>query len=164
MLRAINLLRSSFILNLLLYLTIYIEATPQRVLVIITYGTPSHSALGEPTLLNKIPTSFTKRHRWLKTRPRIQYYSNSSASYNATTSAILVCGDVHPNPGPTPFKQSGTKVSCLRTLFLNARSLKAVVESPDDAGKRISKLKYFKILFTWNNMILFVFVRRGSTT
>ena len=104
MLRAINLLRSSFILTLLLYLAIYIEALPQRVLVIITYETPSHSALVEPTRLNKIPTSFKQRRRWLKTR--IQYYSNSSASYNATTSAILVCGDVHPNPGSTPFKEA----------------------------------------------------------
>jgi hypothetical protein len=36
-------------LNLLLYLTIYIEASPQRDFVINTYATPSYSALGEET-------------------------------------------------------------------------------------------------------------------
>ena len=39
------------ILNPLLHLTIYIEATLQRELVTLM----THSALGEPTLLNKIP-------------------------------------------------------------------------------------------------------------
>ena len=144
MLRAINLLQSLLMLNLLLYWTIYIEATPQRDFVINTYATPLYSALGEPTLLINIPTLFTKRHRWLNTR--IRYYSNTSASYNITTTAILVCGDVHPNPGPTPIKQSGTKLNCLRTLYLNARSLKAVVESTDDGGKRIPKLNIFQNL------------------
>ena len=37
-------------------------------------------------------------------------------------------------------------MNCLRTLFLNARSLKAFVESPDDAGMRISKLNIFQNL------------------
>ena len=53
---------------------------------------------------------------------------------------------MHPNPGPTPIKQRGTKLNCLRTFYLNARSLKAVVESTDDGGKRIPKLNIFQNL------------------
>lgn len=33
-------------------------------------------------------------------RSRISYYSNTSATFNCTLSAILICGDVHPHPGP----------------------------------------------------------------
>ncbi len=83
----------------------------------------------------------TKKLKWLKSR--VQYYSNTSASYNLTTTAILVCGDVHPNPGPIQMssrKPVGRNMNCLRTLYLNARSLKAIVESPDDRAKKTCKL------------------------
>ena len=79
--------------------------------------------------------------KWFKSR--IQYYSNTSASYNFTTSAILACGDVHPNLGPalSSFrKQVGTKFNSLRALYLKARSVKATAESLDDRAKKTSKL------------------------
>ncbi|CAB4035269.1 Hypothetical predicted protein, partial [Paramuricea clavata] len=77
------------------------------------------------------------KHKWLKSR--IQYYSNTTASYNLTTTAILACGDVHPNPGPalsSSRKQVGAKLNSLRALYLNARSLKATAESTDDKAKK----------------------------
>jgi hypothetical protein len=76
-------------------------------------------------------------------REWIQYYSNTSASYNFTTTAILACGDVHPNLGPalSSFrKQVGTKFNSLRALHLKARSVKATAESLDDRAKKTSKL------------------------
>lgn len=44
------------------------------------------------------PPLTTKKCKWLKSRT--SYYQNSTASFNATASAILICGDVHPHPGP----------------------------------------------------------------
>ena len=38
--------------------------------------------------------------KWLKSR--ILYYHNSTASFNTTSSAVLlICGDIHPNLGPS---------------------------------------------------------------
>lgn len=79
---------------------------------------------------------------------------------------ILIClsGDVETNPGPNIksvesnpgpnyimnttncLKTHPKKLNILRTLYLNARSLKAVMESPDNTSKRISKLTIFQNL------------------
>ena len=39
-----------------------------------------------------------RRCKWLK--HRTPYYYNSTASFNIASSAMLACGDIHPNPGP----------------------------------------------------------------
>jgi len=64
-------------------------------------------------------TSTTKKCKWLKSRPL--YYHNSTASFNVTASAILICGDVHPHPGPVldtsssnPKPKSGFTAKCLK--------------------------------------------------
>ena len=49
---------------------------------------------------------------------------------------ILLAGDVATNPGPCSSTQDRTKLSCLRTMYLNARSLKALVDSPDDDNSK----------------------------
>ena len=81
---------------------------------------------------------------------RIQYH-NTSAAHNVTTSATLLSGDVHPNPGPATTTQDRTKLSRLRTLYLNAHSLNALVDSPkDDNSQKISKLTIFQNLVYLN--------------
>ena len=101
--------------------------------------------------------------KWLKSR--IQYYSNTSASYNLTTTAILACDDVHPNPGPalSSFrKQVGTKFNSLRASYLNARSVKATAESLDDRAKKTSKLNILQNLVLSNSTISYVCAKSGQ--
>ena len=64
-------------------------------------------------------TSTTKKCKWIKSRPL--YYHNSTASFNVTASAILICGDVHPHPGPVldtsssnPKPKRGFTAKCLK--------------------------------------------------
>ncbi|CAB3996877.1 Hypothetical predicted protein [Paramuricea clavata] len=134
MLHSNKLLQSLLAVTLLLHVAICIAAVPYL------YRTLSYSVLGKPTHSYKVPASIPTKHKWLKSR--IQYYSNTTASYNLTTTAILACGDVHPNPGPalsSSRKQVGAKLNSLRALYLNARSLKATAESTDDKAKKTSQ-------------------------
>ena len=136
MLHSNKLLQSLLAVTLLLHVAICIAAVPY------SYRMLSYSVLGKPTHSYKVSASFPTKHKWLKSR--IQYYSNNTASYNLTTTAILACGDVHPNPGPalsSSRKQVGAKLNSLRAaLYLNARSLMATAESLDDRAKKTSKL------------------------
>ncbi|CAB3992211.1 RNA-directed DNA polymerase from mobile element jockey, partial [Paramuricea clavata] len=64
---------------------------------------------------------------------------------------ILLAGDVATNPGPCSSTQDRTKLSCLRIMYLNARSLKVLVDSPDDDNSQnISKLTIFQNLVYLN--------------
>jgi hypothetical protein len=97
------------------------------------------------------PTTTSKATKHKCVKSRIQYHNNTSAAHNVTTSATLLSGDVHPNPGPATTTQDRTKLSSLRTLYLNARSLKALVDSPDDDNsQKISKLNIFQNLVYLN--------------
>ena len=64
------------------------------------------------------------KFKWMKTR--VLYYSNSMATFN-----ILVCGDIHPHPGPEDLSSrsntntNSTNLSVLHCYYQNVRSIKS---------------------------------------
>ena len=64
------------------------------------------------------------KFKWMKAR--VLYYSNSTATFN-----ILVCGDIHPHPGPEHLSsRSNTNTNSTNRLVLhcyyqNVRSIKS---------------------------------------
>lgn len=55
-------------------------------------------------------TSTTRKCKWLKSR--MLYFHNSVSSLNITSAAILVSGDVYPNPGPVVDSTDKPKPKC----------------------------------------------------
>ena len=89
-------------------------------------------------------------------RSRLPYSSNRTASFNPLVLVIAMSGDVHPQPGPEsestgPDNKRKTakttskpnKHDHLRTVLINARSLKALHMDPA-SGERIRKLTAFQ--------------------
>lgn len=65
------------------------------------------------------------------------------------TMALLVCGDIHPCPGPcSPTPSSNHKDSGFNFLYMNARSLKSVSE------RRMCKVRDFEAISTVQPMAL----------
>ena len=59
--------------------------------------------------------------------PEYRYGLNLQINRKTIHVFILLAGDVATNPGPCSSTQERTKLSCLRTMYLNERSLKALV-------------------------------------
>lgn len=88
----------------------------------------------------------------------ISYGPNRVATFNPCEVRLV---GIHPNPGPASWSNS------LRVLYLNARSLKAIVKSVDDNYKKICKITLlqrlaysgdFEVVFiteTWLNTTIF---------
>ena len=55
-------------------------------------------------------------------------------------SDITISMDISPNPSPQQWNDS------LRVLYLNTRSLKAIVDSPDDCARKICKISLLQQL------------------
>lgn len=152
-----NFLQELIIFILFLQLTIGIADKLQKEFPNYNRNDLSYFAHDKPTNSFKSRNLITKKHKWKKS-----YYSNTSASYNLPTTTILVCGDVHPNPGPTlssPRKQAGLKLNSLRTLYLNAFSLRAIVESPEQ--RKSASRPFFRIWYISNGTISYVCVKHG---
>ena len=54
---------------------------------------------------------------------------------------------IHPNPGPSHSPSNSNTVSNqMRAIYMNSRSIKALVDDNNVAGKKISKLSLFQNL------------------
>ena len=101
---------------------------------------------------------------------RLQYYANCHSTFNPTvfSSFLLMCGDIHPNPGPTTRCRNNNqnangqreKQSDLYCMHMNARSLKKNVIS--EGNSCISNLLKFQIYSEMFDIVLYL--KRGSTT
>ena len=55
--------------------------------------------------------------------------------------------DIHPNPDPSHSPSNSNTVSNqMRAIYMNSRSIKALVDDNNVAGKKISKLSFFQNL------------------
>ena len=70
----------------------------------------------------------------------VMRYSNSVSTFNI--SRLARCGDIELNPGPEQSSSTLTskRNGSLSVLYLNVRSLKAIVSTPDDCARKICKM------------------------
>lgn len=75
-------------------------------------------------------------------KTKVSLYTNHVATFNLSK---LVLVGIHPNPGPGSNNYE-LSVNNLKTLYLNSRSLKAIVDGNDAARTKTSKLAIFQSL------------------
>jgi hypothetical protein len=102
---------------------------------------------------------------------RIHYYSNCQTTFNPTvlSSYLLMCGDIHPNPGPTMSNTNSTssdnlgsrkqnseqKHSSLFCMYMNARSLNKTFLTQEN--RHISNLiKFQELVYSESIDVMFV--------
>ena len=96
---------------------------------------------------------------------RLQYYANCHSTFNPTvfSSFLLMCGDIHPNPGPTTRCRNNNqnasgqreKQSDLYCMHMNARSLKKNVISEGNSCTS-NLLKFQEMIYSEMFDIVFV--------
>ena len=102
---------------------------------------------------------------------RLQYYGNCNSSFNPTlfSLVLLMCGDIHPNPGPTTTNKNinpsrsnkqitngqRNKQSDLYCMHMNARSLKKNIH-PQGKLYTSNLLKFQEMIYSEMFDIVFV--------